>query len=242
MPRTITLTNLRLRVREDSDTIDDPNVTDTELDAKINYSIAKLRNILTLAFGADYFGEKNNFTAVSGQESYDTTSASVITSQNLLFIRGIDVLESGTGSLATDKWKKVERYNFAERCDNYPYSKSSVRYRFRYKYIDLLPAPNNSSDIFRVHYIPYAPLLSNPSDTFDGYNGWEEWCIKDAAIQICNKQETNTQPLIIERKLIEQTVSEMAQFRDLSPQKMVDVFKYFDSSISREDWENLGYK
>jgi len=42
MARTITLTNFRLRVREASDTVGDPNVTDTELDAKINASIAKL--------------------------------------------------------------------------------------------------------------------------------------------------------------------------------------------------------
>lgn len=239
MPRTITLTNFILRVREHSDTVDDPHVTDAEITRMINASIAKLRNLLLLAFGSDFFGKSNVFTAVSGQQSYDLTNASIVASQDFFMLRGLDYLVSGTGSLVTDQWANVDKFNFGERNDLWNYSKSTVRYRLNGNNLELVPAPTNSTDKFRLHYIPYAPSLSVPTDTFDGFNGWEDWCIYDVAIQILNKQESDTQAVMVERQLIEKMIVELSQFRDLAPNRVRDIFNYFGQGITRQAWDEV---
>ena len=46
-----------------------------------------------------------------------------------------------------------------------------------------LPAPQGQFQC-QLNYIPIAPKLFSPNDTFDSINGWEEWVICDAAIKV----------------------------------------------------------
>jgi hypothetical protein len=89
--------------------------------------------------------------------------------------------------------------------------------------IRFTPAPDGSTDI-RIWYIPRSPELTADSDKLQGFNGWEEYVVIDAAMKMLEKEESNTEALVLRKNRIIQRIYSMAQARDYNfPEQVVDV-------------------
>lgn len=85
-----------------------------------------------------------------------------------------------------------------------------------------IPRPT-SGIVFRVFYVPRVAPLVNSTDTWDGFNGWTEWVIYDAAIKALIKEETDISPYVQERALVEQRIEAEAANRNVAdPQRVPD--------------------
>jgi hypothetical protein len=60
-------------------------------------------------------------------------------------------------------------------------------YRLQGAQIRVLP-PMSVGQTLSIKYIPVAVRLASAGDPFDGYNGWEEFVILDAARKVATKQ------------------------------------------------------
>jgi hypothetical protein len=56
--------------------------------------------------------------------------------------------------------------------------------------------------------------LTSDSDLFDGYSGWEEYVIVDAAIKCLEKEESNTAALMNRKAYLIKRIEEAAGNRD----------------------------
>ncbi len=70
MARTVTLAQLRTRVRELSDTEGDPNITDAELTALANRHLTEVYDALVDAGPPEYFAASTTVTTVAGTTTY----------------------------------------------------------------------------------------------------------------------------------------------------------------------------
>ena len=80
--------------------------------------------------------------------------------------------------------------------------------------IRFTPEPTTATSI-TVWYIPHAPELSTDTDRWNGFNGWEEYAIVDAAIRCLEKEESDTSALEIRKQRLTQRLRNMAPARDI---------------------------
>jgi hypothetical protein len=104
----------------------------------------------------------------------------------------------------------ISRYNFQERN------------RFQ--------TPSGARSV-KLWYIPVMPSMVLDADTFDGINGWDEYIVVDVARKLLQKEESDTQPLILEKSDLINRINACAPNRDAgTPSMMVDV-------NARDQWE-----
>ncbi len=208
----ITLTSLRARVRMRADVINSGLVTDTvdSLDYLINASIQELWDIIISAFGEDYLTEESTISLVTGTTDYNVPTGMY----KLLGVEG--VLNDG-------KRFTMREYNFADRNIYRNFTAPATdhcKYRLFANKIRVLPPPPNGSMI--VSYVKGATVLVNGSDSFDGYNGWEEYVIVDAAAKVAELEETDSTPLLLRKQALKQRIEEAAKNRSGLPATIQD--------------------
>ncbi len=114
-------------------------------------------------------------------------------------IMGVDVALNSS----TNLFISIKRFNFNER-NLYNWTPvawntlgvANVMYRLQGGNIRFVPGPVLPSAIARIWYIPQMPLLVNPTDSFDGVNGWEQYVILDAAIKVRIKEQNEVADLV----------------------------------------------
>ncbi|MCP3681254.1 MAG: hypothetical protein GY861_01060 [bacterium] len=236
MAKTVTLTTLRTKVRNRTDTNNDPNIEDTYLDDFLNQGLAELRDKLYRAFGETYLRQRTTISLVSGQAEYDLDT--LITTFYIL--DGVDMLDTGTGSATTDVWFPMDRWDDNDRTGVISYNKYSVRYQLEDKKLILDYPPDNSTDKMRVVWRPYHSDLSTGSDTVDGYNGYEDYAVLYASILVKDRQESDSTVLQSLFAKLAGELDEKAAMRDrANPEKIVDTAGYFETTVSRQAWDNL---
>lgn len=90
----------------------------------------------------------------------------------------------------------------------------------------MLISPDNISGAYKLWYYPSPMKLLTPTDRFDGRAGWDEWIVKDVAIQLLMAEESVEQAaaLKVVRDEIWQRLQLHAEDREAaSPQKIMDV-------------------
>lgn len=209
----VTLTQLRARVREAADMVGSGFVTDTatSLDAFINASADELWDILTTEF-EDY--------AVS------STPLSVVAS-------------TGTYALPADFYKLLG-VDLSVNGEEYPLQEFTFRERHRYKAGDLsspeLPMYRLEGSNLRLRptptaaysgtlwYVPTRARLVNPADELVGVSGWEEFVVVGAAIKCLLKEESDASALMAEKAALKIRIEEAAAVRNPgAPARVVDV-------------------
>lgn len=205
MPRTRTLTELREECRWRTESEGSQFVSETELDAYINDSIAVLYGKLVRARGDQYYSKTFNATTIPG--------ASTITLPDDFFkLLGVD-------AKLGDAWRSLEPMDFSQRAYYLNQSSGVATFGNSYVYdlqgnnLVLLPATSAAYAVM-VHYVPWCPILALPDDTFDGINGWETYAILDVCITMLNKEESDTRVLMSQRADIEDRIDELAGNRD----------------------------
>ena len=230
----ITLLQLRTQSRQRADMENSTFVTDSELNSFINSSIAELHDILVQSYGSGYFVKDVEFNLVSGQQSYDLTSASIITDQDFYKLQGIDIkIDSQVD------WASLDPFNFNERNR---FNGSGVwnrlgvpklRYRLVGNNLRFIPVPS-SADLARIWYSPVSAKLVNDSDEYDDFNQYSEYAIVDAAIKMLQKEESSTTVFERQKKDLKTRIEEASQNRDAGkPESVSDIhaendFDYYD--------------
>lgn len=89
----------------------------------------------------------------------------------------------------------------------------------------LVISPDQLSGSYKLWYYPAPPRLLAPADRFDGRAGWDEWIVKDVAIQLLMAEESIEQAATLKnvRDEIWQRIQLHAEDREAAqPQRIMD--------------------
>lgn len=212
-----TLAQLKTRTRERADMVYSDFVSDTELAGYISNSYARFYDLVTSAYVDDYVGDPVSFTISSGN-SYTFTE-----DESFYKLVGVDFSDGG-------QWREVRSFNFNER-NTTSQAFNANRYHpvLRYKLMgsrQLIFIPTDqATGTYRYWGIPKAAVLSDDTDEIDGYNGWEEFIVIDAAIKCLLKEESDVTTLLVERQRIVDDILAAAKSRDTGEsERITDVY------------------
>lgn len=212
-----TLLQLRTQSRERADMTNSTFISDSELNSYINSSISELHDIMIQSYGSDYFIDTYEFSTVSGTAEYALPS-------DFYKLRGVDIKLNG------QDWFAIKPFNFNERNRFEGFGAwsllgiANVRYRLIGNNIRFTPEPTGVVDV-KLWYIPLPTELSSDSDTFDQYNGYQEYIIVDAAIKMLQKEDSDVSVLLTQKTALKRRIEEASQNRDAgSPESVSDVY------------------
>lgn len=211
-----TLDDMRTRVRELANMETNAAagfVTDDELRRRLNEALKGLYDILVESRGQEYYVKNATITLLSGINDYDLPGD---------FYQGASVVASdGSRFCQLRTWEMLELAAMESLSAQTSGSIYSLRYRFKGpdvsgslpNRITIYPTPGAGFTI-TVWYIPAMVDLVLGLDTFNGVNGWEQWAVLTAAIDILNKEESDTSVLMTERAMIEARIRKLAGNQD----------------------------
>jgi hypothetical protein len=203
---TITLAEMKLQARQRADMESSEFIGEAELTAYINNSIAELYDILTDAYGSEYFVE-----SVTGSITAETASYALPT--DFYELKAVDI------RLDNQDWVNVQRFNFNERNRATDFSSwdlsalCNIRYRIMGNNLLFTPIPDTSAE-YQLWYVPVFEKLTDDSDTFDEQNAYSEYVIVDAAIKMLQKQEDDVSVLMAQKQALEKRIRDKSQARD----------------------------
>jgi hypothetical protein len=210
--RTRRLDDLRADVRLRAD---NTALTNAVVDEFINQSISDLYDMLTLAFGADYFETETPLVTVANV----ATVALPVGFFKLTALFWVN----GSYKQPIHMAPQMEAEDFITGSGWSPLVE--IHYRLQIGNLKFFPTPLGVYSL-TLKYIPSSVRLAADSDTFDGYNGWEEWVILDAA-QKCLEREGNDgdAALLMPRKQrMEARIDAMADRNQSEPARIQDVY------------------
>lgn len=182
------------------------DVSDNQLTAWINSSIQAFVDLIAM-HDPSYYLQRHDITLVASQESYDLPA-------DFYKLHGVAYHDQ-------DGYSVMERFNFEERYDYR--NGTEVNYLTRYNLmgsrIYFQPTPTSSGTV-RLEYIPLPTALSNATDTFDFYNGWQEWVILDVCVKIAALTKSDPQIYMAELQKTEDRIVSYSK-RDVGKPKTV---------------------
>lgn len=217
-----TLSQLMTRVRERADMVNSKFISDDELKRYISASYAELYDLVVGAYEDHYLSDPVSFTISSGANTYDLDA-------NFYKLVGVDYSLNG-------EWVEIRPFNFNERnrksynvrYDNYH---PSIRYRLTGSKLRFVPT-DEAAGTYRYWYIPLASTLTADADTIDGFNGWEEYVVIDAAIKCLTKEESDVTVLMVEKNAMKERILSASHNRDSGDtQRVTDVRRSYDDHL-----------
>lgn len=209
----IALSTFKTRVRRRADMIYSQYISDAELVEYINGSLQELYDLFVEA-NLDYFTATTTFTVASGSSSQPLPTNAVYK------LRGLDINIAGSW-IPVPAYEQMERGRLLDGRNNRLCP--TVSYRVFGETIEFLPTDQAPGD-YRLRYVPVMTPLVADSDTFNGYNGLEEYAVVDAAIKCKDKEESSVTVLMAQKDKLEKRVQAMANVRDYaSVERVSDV-------------------
>lgn len=204
MSGSITLLNLRNEAKDRADMVNSGLVSDSMWNKYINKSKDALYDMLISAYDDEYFAKTSTFTIVPGTSNYSLPT-------DFYKLLHLEIVNSPTQRKTMRKFqfKNKNRYSYPSTIYGYDVSK----YRIVGSNLVLYPVPS-SGQTLEMWYIPLATNLVADGDELNGFNGFEEYIILDAAIKACRKEETDTQDLERDRMIITDRIERMRHNRD----------------------------
>jgi hypothetical protein len=195
-----TLAELVTLVRSQADIVNSPHITDTEVEAFLNRSWARLHDFLIRTY-EDYQLTSVNFTTTAGTDFYDLSDGSTIIGAATAIpykLRGLD-LKVGTLYVPMPTFNFKNRGQYVGVPNVWVAYGQPVRYRFDNMGVRLAPNPDSAKTL-RVWYVPKMPALvttvtagqeARQVAKIPDYvqKAWEELVILDAAIMCAAKEE-----------------------------------------------------
>jgi flagellar biosynthesis/type III secretory pathway chaperone len=217
-----TLLQLRTLARQRADMENSQTVTDAELTNYINDSYGELYDLLVSEFEDYYLASPSTFTIASGAN----TSA---LPADFYKLRGLDF------QLSAGEWVTVRQFNFASRnqrsnlVSRLSREARGIAYRVMGQYIRLEPAAD-AAGTYQLWYVPRFTRLTGDSDTMGDVLDFAEYVIIDAAIKMLIKEESDIQPLVLQKQAMVQRVQTMAKNRSVdSPERIADTSAEYTS-------------
>ena len=210
---TVTLASITTSAQRFADLENSNFIAANEWTDYVNFGLRQYWNKINQTV-QDYNLKEVFFQLINGTTDYPLPA-------DFMYTRGIDISQSS--SFPPDGvdqfWIQLSPYDFKERGQyNYPWFTAyaglyGLRYRIMSDFLRFLPSPIPQNWI-RHSYIPVAPTLTSPSDSFNGYNGFDEYAAAWAAYRALTKEEsdtTNVEKVIAEW---ERTIATQAQDRN----------------------------
>jgi hypothetical protein len=202
--KTVSVRELRERIRRRTDQENSAFIDDEELLEYINSAYAEYYGLLTTVY-EDYNVSTSDFTTIADANLYNLPS-------NFFKLLGVDY------NADSDKPIELEPFAFSERNrqgrtvvdDSY---RTNVKYKILGDAISFVPTPDAGKKI-RLWYVPSAPKLLQDTQLIDGINGYEEMIICEVAMKIMNKQEQDAGPFVAAKQAVMKRIREEAPNRD----------------------------
>lgn len=219
MPATKTLSQLRAMARELADMETGAPTTafvdNTELNARVNEGCKRLYNLLIRARGQPFYSKTSNISTVSGTAAYALPA-------DFYLLNGV-IADDGTSYYALPVWMPLEKaWLKTTEGSGGGNSVYDLKYRLLANNIEIRPKPGAVFTL-ELSYVPTFTELAVDADTFDGINGWEKLAALYAAIDMLNKEESDSSKLSMERDRLEMEVFQLAGARDTgAPEEIQD--------------------
>lgn len=231
MARTVTLTELRTRVRDRADIEGATGfLTDARVNEYINSSIAALWDMLLESMGHDFYVTMSTITllpSVDGLYSlpadfYIMRRVEVLQGEQAFPIRPITMhtLRRYDNDFLAPVYRALDAPDSGYRLVGTVSATTGV-------YTPQIWLPKNWTGTLRIYYCPHAPVLDAEGDVWDGFNGWEEWVILDAAIKVAMKQERDPSDLYAARERVELRIRSLANARDMTHGEVIAETEFF---------------
>lgn len=238
MAANVTLGEMKTRARElaDMQTSNQSQafITDAELVRHLNRGVKQLYQKLIIARGDEYYSKSTTFPSVANQATYalpaDFMSLLMLAITDGQIVRPVP-------KFTMKQWADLRYLQNVTNNDS-----SVLRYRIVGPNIEIRPQPSSSSYTFTMYYLPACTTLVADGDSFDGINGWEDWAVYNAAVDMLNKEESfeQAQSLMLQQRQLEDQIAALAGARDASmPETSGDTMRdwYSASYVNlRNDW------
>jgi len=229
MATTMTLLEMRTQVRQRADIVNSQFFTDSELNGYINQSLFELYDLLVESYGENYFVAPPFIINTDGINQFFNLPT------NFFKELGVDLLINGLQESAVT----IKPFNFSDRnrysIPNFQtfYGVSNLRYRLNGNQIWFTPLPASGQTI-KLWFIPSMPTLSLDTDTFDGFSGWTEYVIIDAAIKCKIKEESDGSLLVLAKDKIIKRIESASKNRNAASPPTVS-----DTAFQDLNWGNV---
>ncbi len=208
MARPVTLEQLIARIRRRADMADDPSVTDADITDIINCSSwPELYDLRIRGYGNDSDCSAGSPTVTGADMQFPT---------DFYALRKIFVVDNGRATA-------LKRATDDEMASGFGSKGKPTHYFFTGNACLLLPEPDATYQ-YAFMYYPSAPVLVDPADTIDDVNGWTEFIVVDAAMQLLQREESDVSVLMAQKEALRQRIQQAAANRDqASPPRVTDV-------------------
>jgi hypothetical protein len=223
-PGVTTLSAITLAAQQRCDQVNSGFLSASEWTNNVNASIQELYGLILQKFGNDYYVKLPPYTFVT-----DGSSDYFALPTDFLKLMGVEaVVTSAPNGIIT-----LKQFMFSER-NRYAYPYIQAYYGIEATRYRLLSSPQSSTNdqlwlkprapggyTIQVWYVPRFTPLVNPSDTWDGFNGWDEYVVIDAALKAAIKEEQDVRELLVTKSAIVERLENEAENRNLAdPQRV----------------------
>lgn len=213
---TKTLTELTGSIRRRTDNNSTNRHTDADLTSYVNSAIGEIYEL---------FSHHCPDTLLTGSDYTTSSTSSYTLPTDLYKIRGVDLKHSDNDVVTLMPYNFQERNRFNQ--DIYPFYSSRVSPYWYHRVGDNLKIiPDTvANETLTVHYIPEPTLLTGSADTFEFYNGWEDYVIAAASIRVRVRDEEDFQAEMMEKQIAERRIIGAAETLDSGPPKTATNYK-----------------
>lgn len=212
----VTLLDLKTRIRERADQQNSGFIQDSELVTLINESCQTLYDLLIAQYGEEYYTSPipSQITLIAGQKVYSLPA-------DFYKVRGVD-LNIGGEAITLKKFSFSERNKYNGSYAVHSGLANGVRLQYRIiKNKLVINQQDTASGYFDLWYIPRFTKLVADIDEMEDFNGWEKFVVIDAAIKCKHKGEESTTDLFKELALIRQDIKSASRERDIGSSERV---------------------
>jgi len=187
-------------------------ITDSEITEYLNQELAELWARLGQGQAQPFYRASTPIAVTAGVATYPLPA-------DFFQVQGVDATINGiTGALVA--FMPIERGALSN--SNLVSTLSPVRYRIQGNNIEFQPATITFTAT--LFYTPSQPRLVNPSDTFDGFNGFEVAAIYGTVATMLAKEESDPSFYLGQKERIYRHIDSLAAQRDASqPDRVADV-------------------
>lgn len=238
LPGEATLGEIRLRAQQEADMQNSTFLSVPEWNFNINQSYYELYDLLITAY-EDYFVAPRLTFATDGlSQMYDLPNGENYSKAPAFYkLFGVDLGldQSNNARVSLKKFDFMSRNRYV-----YPQLTSTflgvfnLRYRIVGNKIMFIPTPS-ANQIVGLWYYPRLRTLLRDSDTMDGFSGWSEYVIIDAAMKAMAKEESDISALMARKMQIIKRIEAASMNRDSGQPDTIS-----NSRSRAESWGGFG--
>lgn len=238
LPGNLPLGEIRLRAQQEADQQNSQFLTLPEWNFNINQSFYELYDLLITAY-EDYFVAPRLVFQTNGIDNqYDLPNGSNYSNAPALYkLYGVDLGLSNS----SNAWVTIKKFDFISR-NRYVFPQVTstflgvfnLRYRIIGSKIMFIPTPA-AGQYIGLWYYPRLTTMLKDTDVMDGFSGWTEYVILDAAIKAMMKEESDPSALLLRKQAIKQRIEGAASNRDAGQPDQIS-----DLRTRAERWGSYG--